>query len=75
MEVDWIDTDKRLPGADHQRVAIVYKGRLGFNRVDFAYWRDSEKQFFTYTLGNIPMEDITHWMTLPEPPIAKSKTA
>lgn len=63
---EWISVKDRLPcGADESEWVLVYADGaincMGYTNRGFSDW--------TYAKAhNIAIDDITHWMPLPEPP-------
>lgn len=56
----WISVEERLPDA---KTDVLACGDV----IKTAYTRGAGEGWFTYD-GNKQMHNVTHWMTLPEPP-------
>ena len=68
---EWISIEDRLPESG-QDVLLVHMISDDASSV-MSGWRDSNHWFENCYYGkpaNVPKEDITHWMPLPEPPDA-----
>lgn len=66
----WIPVSERLP-KKHGRYLVAepsYINESGYTI--FTVWFDKEGGFYDSDpeWGDIPMENVTHWMPLPEPP-------
>ena len=66
----WIPTSDRLPVEDGEGCGEYVLILTVWNDIDIAKkeWRQGHKPHFWYTKGgtSLEMEDVTHWMLLPE---------
>ena len=66
----WIPVTERLPDEDGQYLALTKSYIKGQDYFEWLIYYDPEIGFYDIDseLGDIEMEDVTHWMPLPEPP-------
>jgi Protein of unknown function (DUF551) len=65
--MEWISVKDRLPPKDTPVLCYYYDQYMDV----MEYWYDNEKgkpEFFNPPLTAVTIEDVTHWMPLPEPP-------
>ena len=62
---EWISVDDRLPRTNVG--VLVYTPRLK-NIFEAFYKVDGKWEIFSYRGGEILNDEVTHWMSLPEPP-------
>lgn len=64
----WISVKDKLP--DNEEVFLVYRGESKYPEIELAYWNLNRKRFEYYDneYYGYGIDDITHWMPLPEPP-------
>ena len=76
--MEWISVEDRLPDKDGKY--IVYQEWLYGNKIEITYWTcnyngfeehlKGKSMWYNYDSewGDYEMDDITHWMPLPENP-------
>jgi hypothetical protein len=67
----WIPVTERLPEKGGRYLALTPGYLKGFDQYDawLIYYHPESDFYDTYPQwGDIPMDDVTHWMPLPEPP-------
>ena len=63
--VKWISVKDRMPPQNECWVLVYADGAMGC----MAYHNGKWKDWSNATTPNINVDDITHWMPLPEPPV------
>lgn len=68
---EWVSAEERLPETE-QPVLIVALGDVGM--AAYRLWSMSGKRCWMHRtgVGYVPMDRVSHWMPLPDPPGAKS---
>lgn len=64
----WINIKDKLPDCEY--VFLVYRDEGNYQDIDLGLWNLNKKRFeyFDNEFYGIRVPDVTHWMSLPEPP-------
>ena len=62
----WIPVEERLPDA-HESCIVYRKGTFGHYSM-LRYSPELGFHFYDSEWGDVTVDDVTHWMPLPEPP-------
>lgn len=60
----WIDVNERLPDKEDFYLVYVFDGHREENVIDILWWNPDHQQFLEWGF----MNNVTHWMPLPNPP-------
>lgn len=67
---EWISVEDRLPREDGiDDVVLVYEDKGGYSVTEIRLWDGKLRKFikWDYGVGYIEV-DVSHWMSLPDPP-------
>lgn len=71
---DWISVDDRLPTEDNRYLVLIPTLDDDLPSIALAWYNPGPEYTIGWSLLPRPLlEAITHWMPLPEPPVAQSK--
>ena len=64
----WISIKNKLP--DNEEIFLVYRGEAKDPEIELGLWNKNKKKFEYYDSEcyGYKIDDVTHWMPLPEPP-------
>lgn len=63
----WISVDDRLPDSEGFYMVYVFDDHRGENVINILWWNPDHQQFLEWDF----MNDVTHWMPLPDAPSIK----
>ena len=64
----WISIKNKLP--DNEEIFLVYRGEAKDPEIELGLWNKNKEKFEYYDneYYGYKIDDVTHWMPLPEPP-------